>query len=88
MSAKKLTKTDWQYIINCIDEGYTQGEIQSMQDNKEILSGWWSLTDKGIIIKIDSNQPQSPINFLLSGIKEFREAVCFFYRNLLKNLSA
>ena len=50
MNAKQLTKSQWQYIINCIDEGYTQGNIQSMQNNKEI-SGWWFLTDKGIIIK-------------------------------------
>jgi len=52
MSAKKLTYTDWQHIINCIDEGCTCGEVHSMQDNKKTLSGWWFLTDKGIIIKL------------------------------------
>ena len=49
MNARKLTKNDWQYIIDSIEEGYTQGEIRSIQNNK-MLSGWWFLTNEGIVI--------------------------------------
>lgn len=50
MNAKDLTHTDWKHIINCIRDGYTEGEVHSVQDNEEVLSGWWFLTSEGIII--------------------------------------
>jgi len=50
MSAKKLSYTDWLYIAGRIDRGYIKGQIRLVRNNKEI-SGWWFLTDEGIIIK-------------------------------------
>ena len=52
MSAKKLTDTDWQYIFNQMKEGYTSGQFHSLQPDSIVYSGWWSLTKKGIIIKL------------------------------------
>ena len=50
MSAKKLTNTDWSYIVDLIDKGYTSGEIHSVQKGDQILDGWWFLTNEGIIV--------------------------------------
>ena len=49
MNAKDLAYTDWQHIVDSIEEGYTSGQIQFIRNSKEV-SLWWSLTNKGIIV--------------------------------------
>ena len=49
MNARKLNNADWLYIFSRMNEGYLQGQIHSTQ-GKKVISGWWMLTEKGIII--------------------------------------
>ena len=51
ISAKSLKITDWLYIINCLENDYTSGEV-IIDNEDEKITGWWRLGKKGIFIDL------------------------------------
>ena len=54
-TAKSLTESDWNHIIKSISKGFTEGEINSIDDEGFNLEGWWKLTDTGIQITLTNS---------------------------------